>query len=414
MDLMRGLAMRGWVVVVCLACSGHGAWADYKNRLLLDEPLGYWRLNDKLSPTAANLGSLGAGLDGQFVGGQPGAQGPTELADDTPVLGMGSNNVALDLGGTAYVSFDESPLSGLEEFTVSGWFRIRELSQDRVGLIGQNDAIELGFVQPNQLQLWTAQGGSVTWQFDPNSQLPSNEWFYLAAVGTGQQLQLYVNAQNVQSGGTAVSTNYGVSTFPLRIGGGGIFDATGNQFLGTVDEVAIWDKALSSEQIEQHFAAALGGGIPGDFDSNGRIEAADVNLLQRAIYEGSDDLLFDVDNDLEITDDDLVFWIGDIAFSWRGDANLDGEFNSSDFVTVLAAGEYEDAIAENSRWETGDWNADLEFNSRDLVDSLAEGGYEVGPAATRPIPEPTGWLLGLMAIAYPLVATRACRLMARR
>ena len=64
-----------------------------------------------------------------------------------------------------------------------------------------------------------------------------------------------------------------------------------------------------------------------------------------------------------------------------GDANLDGEFNSTDLVRVFQAGEYEDAIESNSAWSDGDWNGDGEFDTSDLVVAFQAGYFEQGPPA---------------------------------
>ena len=58
-----------------------------------------------------------------------------------------------------------------------------------------------------------------------------------------------------------------------------------------------------------------------------------------------------------------------------GDSNNDGVFNSSDFVTVFRAGEYEDDIEDNSTFETGDWDGDGDFNSRDFVVAFQAKSY---------------------------------------
>jgi hypothetical protein len=387
------------------------ARADYPSVVLDDNPLGYWRLNDEQGAPAENLGTAGETLEGTFGGQWPGAAGPSELADGTPVQGL-RNNVAFDVGAAnAYVEVPGSPMNGLEQFTLSGWFYIRDLDTDRLGLFGQNDVVELGFAQPNALQLWTAGGGSITWQFDPDGDLPYESWFHVAAIGTGQSLSLYINGEPVASGGTATS-NYGSSSYPFRIGGD-IFDEGGNRFRGTLDEVAFWDVALSADQIQGHFAGAVGTEIAGDFNANGGLDVDDVSLLQRAIYEGSIDLTFDVDGNSVIDDDDLFFWITEIAVTRYGDSNLDGVFNSSDFVQVLAAGEYEDDIPENSRWESGDWNSDLEFDSADLVFALSTGGYEQPPLGAESVPEPAGavfaWLTTLTAAAFGHRRRRAAK-----
>jgi hypothetical protein len=83
--------------------------------------------------------------------------------------------------------------------------------------------------------------------------------------------------------------------------------------------------------------------------------------------------------------------------TYFGDADLDDLFNTADLVTVLSAGEYEDAVAGNSGWAEGDWDGDGDFTTADFVTALAGGGYEQGPRpAVAAVPEPTsltGWLL---------------------
>ena len=85
----------------------------------------------------------------------------------------------------------------------------------------------------------------------------------------------------------------------------------------------------------------------------------------------------------------------------RGDANLDGEFNSTDFVAVFTVGKYESG--NPAQWAEGDWNGDALFNSSDFVTAFSAGGYELGPrAAVASVPEPTGFallLVGTLAIA---------------
>jgi hypothetical protein len=44
------------------------------------------------------------------------------------------------------------------------------------------------------------------------------------------------------------------------VGGGGAFDATGNFFTGSIDEVAIFNKAIPAERIAAHYAAGKEGG----------------------------------------------------------------------------------------------------------------------------------------------------------
>jgi hypothetical protein len=101
-----------------------------------------------------------------------------------------------------------------------------------------------------------------------------------------------------------------------------------------------------------------------------------------------------------MTDDDRLYWVATLAGTYIGDANLDGQFDTTDLVTVISAGQYEDDLAENSGWASGDWNGDGDFTSSDLIAALADGGYEQGPrAAVSAVPEPNGLLLLLSGMA---------------
>lgn len=94
----------------------------------------------------------------------------------------------------------------------------------------------------------------------------------------------------------------------------------------------------------------------------------------------------------------VVFGLDNVSlrFAAPGDANIDGVFNSTDLIEVLANGEYEDNIAGNSSWSEGDWTNDNEFDSGDLVRALAFGGYEAAPRPAA-VPEPTGSVLVLIS-----------------
>lgn len=128
----------------------------------------------------------------------------------------------------------------------------------------------------------------------------------------------------------------------------------------------------------------------GDFDMDGELTAADIDLLNAAIRDGAGDSAFDVTGDGAVDDADRKEWVEVLKGTYFGDSNLDGEFNSSDFVFVFSGGEYEDGIEGNSTWATGDWNGDKEFGSADFVLAFQGAGYEQGPRqAAHAVPEPS-------------------------
>ena len=148
-------------------------------------------------------------------------------------------------------------------------------------------------------------------------------------------------------------------------------------------------------------SAGGGAGVPGDVNGDGMVDATDIDDVAAAVLANSMDLKFDVNGDGAVSDDDRVFIVKDtdILNTWIGDANLDGEFNSSDFVSVFTGGQYEDAVDGNSGWADGDWNGDGDFTSGDFVAAFSDGGFEMGPrSAVAAVPEPTSAVLTLIAL----------------
>src|SRR5262249_58894639 len=85
------------------------------------------------------------------------------------------------------------------------------------------------------------------------SSLPLNTWSHLAATYSSGALRLYVNGSQVASGtGTG---NINTSTGALRIGGNNIW---GEYFTGRLDEVRIYNRALSQAEIQSDMTTPIG------------------------------------------------------------------------------------------------------------------------------------------------------------
>jgi hypothetical protein len=372
------------------------AGGDYAATVLTDSPLGYWSFNDADGSPAVNTGTGGTALNGTYTGGDRTAAGPDETY---PGFAAGNRAFAAEAPDDGFISIDASPLSGLQEFTLSGWVKPGFISDDRVGLFGQNDALEFGFINPTTLQMWSPGGGAVNFTID--GFVNEDEWVHIAAVGTGDEIQIYIDGELVATGGTPVGGNpiasYGASDFFFNVGGGGVYDVTGNQFNGQIDELAFWDTALTDAQILAHFQAALGGVLVGDFDGSGQLDGPDIDDLTAKVASMTNPAGYDLNNDSLVNNLDINVWVKDLFNSWIGDADLDGEFSSADLVNVLASGTYE--VDVDSVWTTGDFNGDGRTNSSDLVAALADGGYELGARPAAAVPEPASCLLLLIGWA---------------
>ncbi|MBN1854137.1 MAG: CotH kinase family protein, partial [Pirellulales bacterium] len=234
--------------------TGVAEQTPYSGAVLAEDPIGYWRLDEASGTQAVNIGTLGIAAEGLYVGGPDlTADGPQPPLFD----GFEDGNTAAGFDGVNDAVVTGLPiLSNLPAFTLMGWIRPGSIASSRIGLFGQNDAIEFGFIYPSTIEVWTPGGGSVqaTYPF------PVNEWHHVAAVGNGSNISIYFDGQHAASGDWSTN-NYGSSSYGFNIGGNGIFDGAGNHFTGPIDEVAVWDRALSGTAIQEIFdASTLGGG----------------------------------------------------------------------------------------------------------------------------------------------------------
>ena len=84
------------------------------------------------------------------------------------------------------------------------------------------------------------------------SGLPPNAWSHLAATYDGAALRLYVNGAQVSS--RALTGAMRVTGQPLRIGGNSVW---GEWFSGRIDEVRVYNRALSAAQIQADMTAPV-------------------------------------------------------------------------------------------------------------------------------------------------------------
>lgn len=128
------------------------------------------------------------------------------------------------------------------------------------------------------------------------------------------------------------------------------------------------------------------GFVEGDFDYNYVLNVDDLEILSTDL--DTIELRRDVNGDNEVNSLDLDHWVHDLFNTYYGDANLDGEFNSSDLVSVFHFAQYEDQVSGNSTWDTGDWDLNGDFESGDLVLAFQDAGYENGPRrVAKSVPE---------------------------
>ena len=103
-----------------------------------------------------------------------------------------------------------------------------------------------------------AAGGTIGTTYGTTA-LATNTWAHLAVTYDRVAIRLYVNGTQVSS--LARTTALATSANPLQIGGDSIY---GQYFQGTIDEVRVYNRALSQAEIQTDMNSAVGGAPPPD------------------------------------------------------------------------------------------------------------------------------------------------------
>jgi hypothetical protein len=204
-----------------------------------------------------HLGEAGAGVAGEYVdasGNGRHGQGGGGVQTATPTRVVGKIGYAQDGDGVDDVITTSLKLAGESSLTVSAWFRVRRTDNiARPGLLGQNDALEIGFYWSDRINVWTP---SVTTPCPGKGTASActasftlNAWMQLAIVFDGTNVTLYVDGvqRHVAAAPTVGSSP---ALFSLL---GNVFNASGNHLDGTLDEVRVASTARSAAWIvDQH------------------------------------------------------------------------------------------------------------------------------------------------------------------
>lgn len=234
----------------------------YAANIAFDGPIAFFRFQEPTgAATATNSGT--SGINGLYMN-DAGGPGPAkgEAGPRPPTFaGFEANNQAASFGGADvqdWVDAQSPYLSHLAAFSLEYWVLTTDRANqgNRVGIVGQNDTVEYGFIDPNTVQIWTPGGGSLNTAYS----FPDNEWHHVATIADGKTLQNYFDGK-LQNSSATTTTDYGAADFNVHIGGGGVFDATGNYFLGRIDEVAIFTKAIPAARVLAHYNAGKSGGV---------------------------------------------------------------------------------------------------------------------------------------------------------
>jgi hypothetical protein len=151
---------------------------------------------------------------------------------------------------------DDTSLDLASEMTLEAWvYPTVALSKWRVVIHKEQTSGFVYYLAANSHLNQPASGVSVDgWkELYGGTSLAPNTWTHLAATYDGTTQKLYVNGVEVAS--RAQAGDIQVSDGPLRIGGNSIW---GEYFPGRIDEVRIYDRALTAGEIQTDMNTPVG------------------------------------------------------------------------------------------------------------------------------------------------------------
>jgi len=137
-------------------------------------------------------------------------------------------------------------------FTISLWANVKGNSGTWRSAITSRDAGTpvKGYIiyagADNKWQFWT--GGGTPWNTVSGNTIQLNKWTYLTAVYDGSKMIFYNDGVYV---GSLVCTAYQNTQRPLRLGAGITEGSAGYFFNGLLDDVRIYNRALSPDEVRQ-------------------------------------------------------------------------------------------------------------------------------------------------------------------
>ena len=256
------------------------AHASYTDTVVNDGPVGYWRLNEDSGATTATakVGSYNGTYNNTVT---PGSNGPRP-ADG--FNGFNSNNQAPSFPGgnnDAYVSTNlgDTAIGGDYPFTMEIWFKTSDsfgsrnfftITDEAAGnqLWGMGIKDLAGDGTDHQVRAFSYNGGFRQVTTDRDTDYNDGKWHYVAAVfdsnagGQNQdaEMRLFVDPTSATPADTLI---HGQDISGAGVNGtniGALVRSSGDvqaEWGGLLDEPAIYNKALSGEQILAHYNAAI-------------------------------------------------------------------------------------------------------------------------------------------------------------
>ncbi len=241
--------------------------SQYANLVLEDNPVAYWRFEEHSGNIVADI----KGTNHASLINNP----------EIDVDGVDGSGIRFINEKSSYAEAPDHPDLNIEgSITIEFWVNLEDGwgGAEREALVGKGDhTYQVRHFNNNRLRFTVRGGTGGNVDLDSENQLSLNEWNHVVAVydADDEEMRIYFNGQKDSvtrhRKGTIGTTPAGL-TFGANYSG---YDYR-RFFDGKLDEVAIYDYALSPKRIEAHYKALAGETSMPNFENS--IDDENINI----------------------------------------------------------------------------------------------------------------------------------------
>jgi trimeric autotransporter adhesin len=228
---------------------GDAAGSSYRDAVIADSPVAYWRLDDTGTTALDQMGHDNGTYSGTCTHSVAGAL-------------VGDPDTALELDGSSCEVVIADPMNQLE-FTGTKPYSVEAWIDNAPVTVGFRVVYSKTLRMMNPIDGYALVDSTTGVYFEravgssapttAHTSHPNNTYVYLVGVYDGSAFELYID-------GLAGAPYSDASTMPTYMAEALIgADSSGDHFAGSIDEVAVYGYALTAQQIATHYQIATGG-----------------------------------------------------------------------------------------------------------------------------------------------------------
>lgn len=241
--------------------------SPYPAAVLADRPLDYWRLDESSGTVGFDYVSGNNGIYTNVVLDEPGYTSQfspqTDPAETAAGFGFGVSQDSYMGGVSSQVNFG-APTNANAEFSVEAWINVSPVANATVVCLGYGNGGEQFCLDlptaTNVLRFFVRNAAGTSCTAQSAFAAADNNWHHVVGVcdETNGAISLYADGFLVASGSVPPNSGLLTSSNSFTIGSRqqGIGTPYNFQLNGSVDDVAIYNYPLASNQVLAHYYAA--------------------------------------------------------------------------------------------------------------------------------------------------------------